>query len=81
MRKELKYIHFSVCVCLSHPEIGWDMNMHKAKRYTQVTYLNCVAAENNCTRQMFSLPVYFFQEQGNERQKRTVISWEHFSLV
>lgn len=57
--------------------LKWEkvMNMHKAKHYTQVTCLTCVTAENNCTRQI-SLSL----TNKGVREKRRVISWEHFSF-
>lgn len=51
------------------------MNMHKAKHYTQVTCLTCVTAAHNCTRQI-SLSL----TNKGMREKRRVISWEHFSF-
>ncbi len=47
------------------------MNMHKAKRYTQVTCLTCVTAVNNCTRQMLFFPLSSSQEEGSEGEKKS----------
>lgn len=47
------------CFCVLYTEMGKVMNMHKAKQYTQVTCLTCLAAVNNCTRLMFSPSLLF----------------------
>lgn len=75
----MPYVCCSLCLC----SISWDgrkvMNMHKAKRYTQVTCLTCVTVVNNCTRKLFSLLSPSLRNKG-VMEGRRVISWEHFSF-
>lgn len=59
-----------------YPEIRTKMNMHKAKRYMQVTWLTCVSAAKHSTRQMFSPSLLF--RKTTMRKRGTLISGEPF---
>lgn len=77
--KEMQYVCCFLPVFVLYI-LRWEkkvMNMHKAKRYTQVTCLTCVAAVNNCMRKMFSLLSPSLRNKG-ARERGRVISWEHF---
>lgn len=71
MRKEMRYVRRFLSVFVLYI-LRWEkvMNMHKAKRYTQVTCLTCVTAVSNCTRQMFSSSPFLSgtREGGREEE-------------
>lgn len=59
---------FSVCVYALHPEMGGGnkiMNMHKAKRYTQVTCLTC-NTDVNSTRHTCSPSLLLSENKGEK---------------